>query len=182
MSADSMNTVASEPVPTTPNDIVSAEMDRYGWTLIDDNIKVNQDSLKEEQVLVEESEELVRDTQDLEGLKYPFRKMEIERREPGQPQEYFCWTHSRFKEVLASRLHLEALSDAMNLANRLIFSHRGLDIAGYHQASHGTKTIISDLSRSHPWTIIFQNRVPGRQFARFNQDRPHEIIFDFDVS
>lgn len=159
-----MTSVASGPVPTTPTDLFSAEMDRlgYGWERIDDNIKS-------------------KPNQDLHDLNHPFKSMNVGPREPGQPQEYYCWTHSRFKEVLVSQPHLSTLRLIIELAYCLIFCNNGLEIAGYYE-SEETKGKLEKLARTHPWTIIFQDRVPGGQHARFNQDRPHEILFDFDVS
>jgi hypothetical protein len=155
MSADSISSVASAPYPTTPADLSSIEMDRFsnGWALLDDNVKAKQELFE---------------------LDHPWKKMEIGRRGSGQPQEYFCQNHN-------SRLHLQTLRVAKDLAERLIFCHKGKKIAGYYKSAWA-KMKIMELEGAHYWTIIFQDRVGQGQFVRYNQDVNHEIFLDFPVS
>jgi hypothetical protein len=162
MSADSVSSVASAPYPTTPADLSSIEMDRFsnGWARLDDNVKAKQE---------------------LYEMDHPWRQMEIGRRGSGRPQEYFCQNHNRFKEVLISRLHLQTLRVAKDLAERLIFCPKGKKIAGYYKSAWA-KTKMMELEGADYWTIIFQDRVGLGQFVRYNQDIYHEIFLDFPVS
>jgi hypothetical protein len=162
MSADSLASVASAPYPTTPADLSSIEMDRFGnaWARLDDNVKAKQE---------------------LYELDHPWKEMEIGRRESGQPQEYFCQVHSRFKEVLVSRSHLQTLQISMDLAHRLIFCRKGKKIAGYYKSKEA-KTKIRELEGTNHWTIIFQDRIGQGQFVRYNQGTRDEIMLDFPVS
>jgi hypothetical protein len=162
MSADSVSSVASAPYPTTPADLSSIEMDRFsnGWARLDINVKGNQE---------------------LHELDHPWKKMDIGRRGSGQPQEYFCQVRSRFKEVLVSRWHLQTLRVAMDLAERLIFCHKGKKIAGYYKSAWA-KMKMMELEGANYWTIIFQDRVGQGQFVRYTQTVNHEIYLDFPVS
>lgn len=161
MSADSITSIASEPVPTTPTELVSTDMDRFGpWGWI------NSDLIAKQPVY---------------GLDNPWKMMDVQRRQPGQPQEYYCWIHNRFKEVLASQIHLSTLQDGLQLAYRLLFGHESQTLAGWFK-SKDVEMKMRDIHRSHTWTIIFQDRAPNGQFARYNQERPQEILLDFQVS
>ena len=157
-----MSSLTSGPYPTTPTDLSAVEMDRFGdaWGRLDDNVKAKQE---------------------LYELDHPWKEMKIGRRESGQLQQYFCQVHSRFTEVLVSRLHLQTLRQSMGLADRLIFCQEGKKIAGYYK-SEWTKMKVTELEGANYWTIIFQDRVGQGQFVRYNQGVRHEIMLDFPVS
>jgi hypothetical protein len=131
MSADSMSSVASGPVPTTPTEFVSIEMNRFdnAWVRLDENVKAP--------IAVEEGDPL-------------WKQVEVRPTHvPGQPQTHFLHRNDKANLVLQSPMHVATLRRAIALAQRLIFGEIGRVLANEKQ-DEATVAEIDRLSKSYP--------------------------------
>jgi hypothetical protein len=163
MSADSMSSVASGPVPTTPTELISIEMNRFdnAWARLDENVKAP--------IAVEEVDTLWKQV--------ATRPTHV----PGQPQTHFLQRNDRANMVLQSPMHVATLRRAIALAHRLIFCEIGRVLANEKQDEE-TVAEIDRLSKSHPWTVELEDFPATGQLVRYNQGTPRQIGLCFEVS
>ena len=163
MSSDSMSSVASGPVPTTPSELVSIEMNRFdnAWLRLDENVKAP--------IAVEEVDTLWKQV--------ATRPTHV----PGQPQTHFLQRNDRANMVLQSPMHVATLRRAIALAQRLIFGAIGRVLANEKQ-DEATVAEIDRLSKSYPWTVELEDFPATGQLVRYNQSTPREVGLCFEVS
>jgi len=158
-----MSSTASGPIPTTPTDLVSIEMNRFdnAWVRLDENIKVP--------VVTEEVNPI--------WEQVAVKPTHI----PGQPQTHFLQMNDKVNLVLRSTMHVATLHRAIALAQRLIFCETGRVLANEKQ-DEATVAEIDRLSTSNPWTLELGDFPATGQLVRYNQNTPREIRLCFEVS
>jgi len=158
-----MSSVASGPVPTTPTELVSIEMNRFdnAWVRLDENIKAP--------VTSEEVDPLWKQV--------AVKPTHI----PGQPQTHFLQMNGKANLVLQSPMHIATLHRAIALARQLIFCDIGRVLAN-EKGDEASVTKIDEYSRSHPWTLELEYAPATGQLVRYNQGKPKEVRLCFEVS
>jgi hypothetical protein len=163
MSTDSMSSVASGPVPTTPTELASIEMNRFdnAWVRLDENLKAP--------IATEEVDPL-------------WKQVEIEPTHiPGQPQTHFMQSTDKAHLVLQSAMHIATLHRAIALAQQLIFGEIGRVLAN-EKGDEATVAKIDKLSKSHPWTFELEYLPATGRLMRWNQKAPEKVFLNFEVS
>jgi hypothetical protein len=163
MSSDSTSSAASGPLPTTPTELVSIEMNRFdnAWARLDENVKAP--------IAVEEVDPL-------------WKQVEVRPTQvPGQTQTHFLQMNDKVNLVLQSTMHVATLHRAIALAQRLIFGEIGRVLANEKQ-DEATVAEIDRLSKSYPWTVELEDFPATGQLIRYNQGTPRQIGLCFEVS
>lgn len=163
MSSDSTSSVASGPVPTTPTEFASIEMNRFdnAWVRLDDNAKP---AVTTEEV-------------DLLWKQVTVRPMHI----PGQPQSYFLQMNDKANLVLHSKTHIATVHRAVALAQRLVFGDISRVLAN-EKGDEASAAKIHEYSRSHPWTLELEDLPASGRLVRWNQNTPEKVCLNFVVS
>jgi hypothetical protein len=158
-----MSSVASGPLPTTPSELVSIEMNRFdnAWVRLDENVKGP--------IAVEEVKPI--------WEQVSVRPLHM----PGQPQTHFLQMNDKANLVLKSTMHVATLHRAIALAQRLIFGDISRILAN-EKGDEASVVKIDEYSRSHPWTLELECFPATGRLVRWNQNTPDKVYLNFEVS
>jgi hypothetical protein len=181
MSNDSISSISSGPVPTTPTEIISIEMDRFGdvWARLNIDPKNPILLQKKQPQMICENEMLPLPIEPDQPIWD--HKQTVDTHVPGQPQTYFAQRYKDGKVVLQSEIHISTLKAALELAHRLVFGQVGRRLAGARKSEEAAAKV-EELSTCNPWTFALELLPVEGRLTGFHQDRPRNLFLNFTVS